>query len=130
MIMVQQEKVVTGNSTSALEAAENIRKIAQNVRDSSIKFRDIVKSMRETGTLKEISEAARDAVVASRDAARDISESAKELRESGVMDETAKAVRETEQIARDTVRDMSEKANKLKQDNESTDRSGSASSAY
>jgi uncharacterized protein YjgD (DUF1641 family) len=124
-----QEKVSSGYSTNSVEAAENIKRIAQNVREQSIKFRDIVRSMRESGALKEISEAARDAVAASRDAARDISETAKELRESGVVDDTAAAIRETRDIARDTAKGISEKARELK-GAAPNDRPGSTDSKY
>ena len=125
-----QEKVSSEHSMTSVEAAENIKRIAQNVRDSSIKFRDIVRSMRETGALKEISEAARDAVIASRDAARDISETAKELRESGVIDETAAAIHETSDIARNTAKDFGEKAKQLKQNMTSEDRPGTTDTKH
>ncbi len=81
------------------EMAEGVKNVARNITEYSIKVREIVKAMRQTGAMVQLTEAFREAVITSRDTAKAINDTATELQRSGVIRETASAIMETAESA-------------------------------
>lgn len=88
------------------ELAENVKKVAKDVKDASVRLRMVVKALKETGALNDTAEAIREAVLTSRYTAKQISEAAKEMESKGLFKETAGAVIETKEYTKDTLQLM------------------------
>ena len=84
------------------QTAEAIKNIAKRIREESIKMRETVKIIRQSGAIEELTEAVREATMAARDSAKEINEVANELKQKGVIRETISAAEETGAAARDT----------------------------
>lgn len=97
--------------------AESIKNIAKAIREASMKMRETVRTLRESGAIDEITQAIYEATVAARDTAKELNDAAKDLKERGIIKDTATAVeqttlaaRETAEIVKDTARQTAEMA--------------------
>jgi hypothetical protein len=103
---------VTGNTTKASaeitpsvdaqQTAETIRNIARRIREESIKMRELVVAIRQSGAVEELVDSFREASLATRDTAKEINEAARALRDRGAIRETAVAIDETTKAAQQT----------------------------
>jgi methyl-accepting chemotaxis protein len=86
---------------STQRTIQTIKDVANNIREASFRIRDLVRALRETGAIDELTTAVHEAMIAARDTTREISETAKELKDRGVIKDTATAVEETAAAARE-----------------------------
>ncbi|MDQ4050327.1 MAG: hypothetical protein M3115_07150 [Thermoproteota archaeon] len=103
---------VTGNTTTtgaemtpsvdAQQTAETIRNIARRIREESIKMRELVVAIRQSGAVEELVDSFREASLATRDTAKEINDAARALRDRGAIRETAVAIDETTKAAQQT----------------------------
>lgn len=100
---------------TAEEMAAKIKSAAKDIRESSIRIRDTVKVLRQSGAIQDMADAVRTAVVASRDIMKEINESAKDLNESGVIKETASAIEDTTDAVRTTYGMIKQSAHEVKE---------------
>jgi uncharacterized protein YjgD (DUF1641 family) len=102
---------------STQKTIQIIKDVAINIREASSRMRDVVRALRESGVIDELTAAIQEAMIAARDTTREINETAKELKERGVIKDTATAVEKTVATAReiresviDTAQQVSESA--------------------
>ena len=74
---------------------QTIKDVANNIREASFRMRDVVRALRESGAIDELTTAVYEAMIAARDTTREINETAKELKDRDVIKDTATAVEET-----------------------------------
>jgi hypothetical protein len=74
---------------------QTIKDVASNIREVSCRMRDVVRAIRGSGAIDELTSTIHEAMIAARDATREINNTAKELKERGVIKDTATAVEET-----------------------------------
>ena len=97
-----------------VELAQKIILTAKALRESSLRVRETVRIVHESGAIQELAEAIRIAAVASKDTAKEINKSMSELKESGVIKETAAAVEEATLLARQTAKTVNESAREVR----------------
>ncbi len=100
----------TTNPKSAERTAETIKNIARDIRDASIKMKETVKTLRESGAIEEITQAVLEASIAARDTAKEINDATRDLKERGIIIDTAAAVEETAVTARETAETIKDTA--------------------
>ncbi|MGC2573434.1 MAG: hypothetical protein WA364_18115, partial [Candidatus Nitrosopolaris sp.] len=86
---------------STQKTIQTIKDVAINIREASSRMRDVVRALRESGAIDELTAAIQEAMIAARDTTREINETAKELNERGVIKDTATAVEKTVATARE-----------------------------
>ena len=89
--------------TSYEQITASIKDIAKNIRESSSRTRDTVRTLRRSGAIEELTQAVYEAVIATRDTAKDINDTTKDLKESGIVEDAIGAIEETSMTARETV---------------------------
>src|ERR687892_2917959 len=104
-------------SVDAQKTAETIKGIARRIREESIRMRELVIAIRQSGAVDELVDSFREASLATRDTAKEINDAARALRERGAIretavaiDETAKAAQETAETVRGAAREVGEAA--------------------
>jgi uncharacterized protein Yka (UPF0111/DUF47 family) len=104
-------------SADAQQTAETIKGIARRIREESIRMRELVIAIRQSGAVEELVDSFREASLATRDTAKEINEAARALRDRGAIretavaiDETAKAAQETAETVRGAAREVGEAA--------------------
>jgi len=112
---MQESLRARANEKNSLEMAEKIKRIANNIRDSSLRIRDTVRILRQSGAIDELGDAVHTASVVSRDTAKEISEAANELKESGLIKGTATAIEETTSAVRETIETVRQSAQEVKE---------------
>ncbi len=98
-----KNSTVNTSGVNPEKTAEAIKNIAKSIREASIKMRDTVKTLRESGAIEEITQAIYEATVAARETAKELNNVAKELTDRGIIRDTAAAVEQTSMAARETV---------------------------
>ena len=86
---------------STQKTIQTIKDVASNIREASSRMRDLVRALRESGAIDDLTSAIHEAMIAGRDITREINNTAKELKERGVIKDTATAVEETVTTARE-----------------------------
>ena len=86
---------------STPKTIQTIKDVAINIREASSRMRDVVRALRESGAIDELTSAIQEAMIAARDTTREINNTAKELNERGVIKDTATAIDETITTARE-----------------------------
>jgi hypothetical protein len=94
--------VGTGQSYNAEQTAQAIKDIARKIREESLKLKETVRIIRQSGAIEELTEAVKEASLAARDTSKEISDAARELKERGIIRDTAVAVETTARTARET----------------------------
>ncbi|AIF84071.1 hypothetical protein NTE_02014 [Candidatus Nitrososphaera evergladensis SR1] len=89
------EHDVRGQEFDPEEAAEAVKEVAKNIRDTSRTVRKTVTTLDESGAIEEIADAARDTT-------QDIRDTAEDIQRSGVIEDTAGAIEETTKAASET----------------------------
>jgi methyl-accepting chemotaxis protein len=110
----KSEHATDSKEMTPIEIAEKIKLVAKNIRESSIKIRETVRIVRQSGAIDELADAIHTAAVASRDTAKEINEAAAELKESGLVKETAAAIEGTTLAARQTIETVKDSAREVK----------------
>jgi methyl-accepting chemotaxis protein len=105
------------SGVKAEKTAEAIKNIAKSIREASMKMRDTVRTLRESGAIDEITQAICEATIAARETANELNNVAKDLTDRGIikdaaaaLEQTTIAARETVGIVRDTARQTAEVA--------------------
>ena len=89
-------------SVDARQTAETIRGVARRIREESIRMRELVHAIRQSGAVEELVDSIREASLATRDTAKEINDGARALRDRGAIRETAIAIDETTKAAQET----------------------------
>lgn len=89
-------------SVDAQHTAETIRSIARRIREESIRMRELVHAIHQSGAVDELVDSFREASLATRDTAKEINDAARALRDRGAIRETAVAIDETAKAAQET----------------------------
>jgi uncharacterized protein Yka (UPF0111/DUF47 family) len=93
---------ITPPSVDAQHTAETIRSIARRIREESIRMRELVHAIHQSGAVDELVDSFREASLATRDTAKEINDAARALRDRGAIRETAVAIDETAKAAQET----------------------------
>ena len=101
-------KEVMGQSLTAKQTVGSIQNISKNIREYSLRMRETMGTLRESGAIPEMAEAIREASFAVRDTAKDINEATQELKKNGVVIDTASAVENTLKSAEESVKTVKE----------------------
>ena len=89
-------------TVDAQQTAETIKGIAKRIREESVRMRELVIAIRQSGAVEELVDSFREASLATRDTAKEINEAARALRDRGAIRETAVAIDETAKAAQET----------------------------
>jgi hypothetical protein len=85
------------------EITASIKNVAKNIRESSARTRETVRTLRRSGAIEELTQAFYEAVIATRDTAKEINDASKDLKERGIIEDTVGAIEETTTTALETV---------------------------
>ena len=96
------QEVVT-NQWNPKETVEALQNISKNIRGYSLKMKETMKSLRESGAIPEFAEAIREGSFALRETVGDISETTKELQRKGIFVDTASAIEDTYKSAEQSI---------------------------
>lgn len=101
-------KEVMVQSLTAKQTVGSIQNISKNIREYSLRMRETMGTLRESGAIPEMAQAIREASFAVRDTAKDINEATQELKKNGVIVDTAGAVEKTLKSAEESVKTVKE----------------------
>ena len=101
----QQDAIQQWNPKETVEALQNISK---NIRGYSLKMKETMKVLRESGAIPEFAEAIREGSFAVRDTVNDINETTKELKRKGIFVDTASAIENTFKSAEESIETVKE----------------------
>src|ERR671929_97308 len=94
--------IVTNRPTKPLitqmsyeQITASIKNVAKNIRESSARTRETVRTLRRSGAIEELTQAVYEAVIATRDTAKEINDTTKDLKESGIVEDAIGAIEET-----------------------------------
>ena len=73
-------EIFRGHQLTVQETVGSIQNISKNIRDYSLKMRETMKTLRESGAIPEMAEAIRDGSFAVRDTVKDINAATQELK--------------------------------------------------
>ena len=91
------------HQSTGKETVETIQNVSKNIKDYSLKMRETMKTLRESGVIPEMAEAIREGSLAVCDTIKDINSATKELKKNGVIVDTARAVENTLKSAEDSL---------------------------
>ena len=116
-IYESESKTASTVDASTQRTIQTIKTVASNIREASARMRGVVRALRESGAIDELTAAVHEAMIAARDTAREINETTKELKDRGVIkqttiavEETAAAAHEISETARETAQQVGESA--------------------
>jgi len=101
---------VATNTWNPKETVETLQNISKNIRGYSLKMKETMKCLRESGAIPEFAEAIREGSFALRDTVRDINETTKELKRKGIFVDTASAIEETYKSAEESIANVKQMA--------------------
>jgi uncharacterized protein YwgA len=79
-----------------------MRNAAVTIKNVSVRIRDTVRTLRQSGEIDEVVSAVHESSIAMRDTTREINMASSEIRKRGVLKEIAKTIDETISAAKDT----------------------------
>lgn len=85
------------------QTVETLQNISRNIRGYSLKMKETMKALRESGAIPELAEAIREGSFAVRDTANDINQTTKELKRKGIFVDTASAIESTFKSAEESI---------------------------
>lgn len=94
---------VATNTWNPKETVETLQNISKNIRGYSLKMKETMKCLRESGAIPEFAEAIREGSFALRDTVTDINETTKELKRKGIFVDTASAIEDTYKTAEESI---------------------------
>jgi len=94
---------VATNTWNPKETVETLQNISKNIRGYSLKMKETMKCLRESGAIPEFAEAIREGSFALRDTVSDINETTKELKRKGTFVDTANAIEDTYKSAEESI---------------------------
>jgi len=101
-------KEVRGHQLTAKEVVGTIQNISKNITEYSLRLRETMNTLRESGSIPELAEAIREASFAARDTSKDINEATRELKKNGVVFDTANAIENTLKSAEESIKTVKE----------------------
>ena len=101
-------KKVRLQQLTAKETVGSIQNVSKNIREYSLRMRETMKTLRESGAIPEMAEAIREGSFAVRDTVKDINEATQELKKNGVLIDTASAVENTLKSAEESITTVKE----------------------
>ena len=90
-------------SDTSDQAAESIKNVAKDIRESSSTLNGLILTLLRSGTIGELARAIHETTTAIRDTANEINDTVKDLKERGIIKDTANAIKETTNNARETI---------------------------
>ena len=90
------------------ETVESLQNISKNIRGYSMKIKETMRVLRESGAIPEFAEAIREGSFAIRDTVNDINETTKELKRKGIFVDTASAIENTYKSAEESIETVKE----------------------
>jgi uncharacterized protein Yka (UPF0111/DUF47 family) len=109
------DATVTPTFETADKISQNIKHIARRITEESVRIRETIRVVRESGAINELADAIREAVKAARDTSREVNTAAKDLRERGAIKDSLSALDDTIVSAKDTARVLSDMGEDAKQ---------------
>jgi len=91
-------------SNTSDQAAESIKNVAKDMRNSSSSIRELILTFIRSGTIEEMVRTIIETTTAIRDTANEINDTIKDLKEREIIRDTARAVEETTSSALDTIK--------------------------
>jgi methyl-accepting chemotaxis protein len=101
-------EIFRGHQLTAKETIGTIQNISKNIREYSLRMRETMKTLRESGAIPEMAEAIREGSFAVRDTVKDINEATQDLKKNGVIVDTANAVENTLKSAEKSITTVKE----------------------
>jgi len=89
-------------SDTSDQAAESIKNVAKDIRESSSTLNGLILTLLRSGTIGELARAIHETTTAIRDTANEINDTVNDLKERGIIKDTVNAVKETTNKARET----------------------------
>ena len=90
------------------ETVETLQNISKNIRGYSMKIKETMQVLRESGAIPEFAEAIRASSFAIRDTVNDINETTKDLQRKGIFVDTASAIENTYKSAEESIETVKE----------------------
>jgi len=90
------------------ETVDTLQNISKNIRGYSIKMKETMRALRESGAIPEFAEAIREGSFAIRDTVSDINETTKDLKRKGIFVDTASAIENTYKSAEESIATVKE----------------------
>ena len=88
-------EIFRGHQLTVQETVGSIQNISKNIRDYSLKMRETMKTLRESGAIPEMAQAICEGSFAVRDTLKDINAATQDLKNNGVIVDTANALENT-----------------------------------
>ena len=101
-------EILRGHQLTAKETVGTIQNISKNIREYSLRMRETMKTLRESGAIPEMAEAIRDGSFAVRDTVKDINAATLELKKNRTITDTATAVENTLKSAEQSITTIKE----------------------
>ena len=101
-------EIFRGYQLTAKETVGIIQNISKNIRDYSLRMRETMKTLRESGAIPEMAQAIREGSFAVRDTVEDINAVTNELKKNGVIVDTANALENTLKSAEKSITTVKE----------------------
>jgi hypothetical protein len=95
---------------------EDIRNAAATIKTVSVRIRDTIRTLRQSGAIDEVVSAVHESSIAMRDTTREISKVSSEIKKRGVLKETAKTIDETISAAKDTTESLKNSLMEVKEE--------------
>ena len=108
-------EIFRGPQLTAKETVRTIQNISKNIREYSLRMRETMKTLHESGSIPEMAEAIREGSFAVRDTVRDINAATQEMKKNGVIVDTVSALENTLKSAEKsiaTVKEITKEAEK------------------
>jgi methyl-accepting chemotaxis protein len=108
-------EIFGGPQLTANETVRTIQSISKNIREYSLRMRETMKTLHESGSIPEMAEAIREGSFAVRDTVRDINAATQEMKKNGVIVDTVSALENTLKSAEQsiaTVKEITKEAEK------------------
>lgn len=108
-------EIFRGSQLTTKETVRTIQNISKNIREYSLRMRETMKTLHESGSIPEMAEAIREGSFAIRDTVRDINAATQEMKKNGVIVDTVSALENTLKSAEQsiaTVKEITKEAEK------------------
>ena len=101
-------EIFRGHQLTAKETIGTIQNISKNIREYSLRMRETMKTLRESGAIPEMAQAIREGSFAVRDTVKDINAETQEMKKNGVIVDTANALENTLKSAEKSITTVKE----------------------
>ncbi len=101
-------EIFRGHQLTTKETIGTIQNISKNIREYSLRMRETMKTLRESGAIPEMAQAIREGSFAVRDTVKDINAATQEMKKNGVIVDTANALENTLKSAEKSITTVKE----------------------